>query len=97
MTIDGIRTIIFLKESNLDESSSRKSSHRKTEDQGNGSPPVQNSSAKEVEQENRVATGSIENFSQAQGVLMKIIEELEVGNRQALLTHTGKPVNPYIV
>jgi hypothetical protein len=95
MTIDGIRTIIFLKESNLDESSSRKS-QRKTEDQRNGSPPVQNFSAKEVEQENRVATGSIESFGQAQGVLMKITEALEVGTRQALLAHTGKPVNPYI-
>jgi hypothetical protein len=86
-----------LKESTLDESSSKKSSHKKTEDQRNGSSTVQNSSTKEVEQENRVATGSIESFSQAQGVLMKIIEALEIGDKRAILAHTGKPVNPYIV
>jgi hypothetical protein len=97
MTIDGIRTILFLKESNLDESSSRKSPHRKTENQENGWSAVQNSGTREVERENRIATDSIESFGQAQGVLAKIIEALDAGDRQAFEAHTGKPVNLHIV
>jgi hypothetical protein len=94
MTINVINNIIFLKEGNLDESSSKKSARKKTEEQGAEiSSASKTRGVSEVEKENLAANGSIENFAQAREVLAKIIDALDQGNKQALLAYTGKLIN----